>query len=594
MSNSYSLASGEQVVDSNPSHIHVGVTEEILREALAMVCVAPGEDKVKATLDLGRPLGGCNCVLTGPEDEIVFGQRPHRGGLTRFVMNRQPEPTHLVTVSLRLRPDGVYEIGTAYLGGPGHAELWASPPEKRSGAIEFWSRHALCWDYELVIFGTVRSMNSARLVYGSGRFRGVVANNQNFVWVDGYDRPTKLVDARKDVALCLPAGDAWRWGMYPTHQDSWLNLAFVVACHAAHEDEVGLEIRRRAFASIPAVQWPALVAMASQFAREFRERFAQQDLVARKAYKSATRALQDCLLYAAVREFPADQDAFLASSSVANLVAKANQGRAGQLKPEDGLELADAIDALVAQIAECFGGIDTCRKALVDLQDGSGSGRVIILPEGLELERAAELIRTDVVIGVPDAHDMDLVSVVEGQGAPELIQLTDVLSSQRLDIMVVSPELAAGDYLTGGHPAFQSVAEMLLANGTPRTARGEALVQRLQAEVDPLDLAKKYRQVAVDFFSGAHRKSWVSRRADATVAQVKKVIPLYRIACDLLPRAFALEAGRFPGGEDIVQLAQEAGLGEVFTAIRSVLDRQDATDEELDGIASAIKSHMNK
>lgn len=431
-----------------------------------------------------------------------------------------------------------------------------------------------------------------RLTYGSARFGGAVTNNQNFVWAGPVDRPTKLVDVRKDVGLCLPE-DMATWGLYPTHQDSWLHLAFVVACHAVHECERGLELRRRAFRAIPASQWPALVAKAHDFASEFRARLADGVVAPRKAFKAATRALQDCLLYAVVREFPADQDGVLASSPVAGLVARANRGRAGELTIAEGLELAGEIEALVAKIAREFGGLEECRKALVELQGDTRSGRVILLPENIGLERAAALVSGDIVIGVPDAHDMDLVSIVEGQGMPELIQLTDELSRQRLDIMAVSRELGPTDQLTGGHPAFQSVAEMLLANGTPRNTQGRELVDRLASEVNPADLARKYRAVAQDFFAGGHRKSWVGRRSKAGVPQVKKVIPLYRIACDLLPRAAFMErVGTFPGGQDMASLADACGLGNEFRCVKAILDRQDASDAELEAIAAAIERHL--
>lgn len=437
-----------------------------------------------------------------------------------------------------------------------------------------------------------------RLTYGSARFSTALTNNVNAVFVGGFDLPTKLVDARKDVALCLPEGGA-SWGNYPTHQSSWLSLAFVAACHAAHEDEAGLGVRRAAWEAIPAAQWPALAAKAVEFAAEFRGRLALVDsgLGARKAFKSATRALQDCLLYAAVREFPADQDGFLEGSPLAGLVAAANRGRAGELSSAQGFALADEIDALVASLVAGFGGIEACKAALAMLQADPRRGRVILLPEGVSLFRGAELVRGDVVVGTPDAHDMDIVSIVEGQGAPELVQLTDQLSGQRLDIMAVSASVGSVDQLSGGHPAFQSVAEMALANGSPRTAAGRALLTRLAAEVKPEELAKKYRTTARDFFFGGAacepRKSWEGRRAADGVPQVKKVIPLYRVASDLLPRAAFMErTGTFPCGQDMASLAEACGLGDQFRAIRSILDRQDATQAELEALAESLKPHL--
>ena len=70
-----------------------------------------------------------------------------------------------------------------------------------------------------------------RLIFGSGRFNSAVCNNTNEVVIGQYDRPTKLVSQPdKDVVLCLPR-NLERWGLYPTHQDSWLVPSFLLSFH---------------------------------------------------------------------------------------------------------------------------------------------------------------------------------------------------------------------------------------------------------------------------------------------------------------------------------------------------------------------------
>lgn len=69
------LSSGEVVTDRNPTHVHVGVTPELLAEALAQIRAVPGEQRIKQTIDFGRVIGACTRVQTRPEDEIVFAQR---------------------------------------------------------------------------------------------------------------------------------------------------------------------------------------------------------------------------------------------------------------------------------------------------------------------------------------------------------------------------------------------------------------------------------------------------------------------------------------------------------------------------------------
>ncbi len=432
------------------------------------------------------------------------------------------------------------------------------------------------------------------LVYGSARFVGAVTNNINQVFIGTFDVPTKLVDTAKNVALCLPL-DITKWGLYPTHQDSWLSLAFVATCHGGKEDRLS-DVRIKAFwEGIPSCQWPALIAKAAEFAAEFRTRLADGALEPRKAYKAATRCLQDCLLY---REGEAgcmvSQEATLRSRpELAQLIMLANEGRAGKLTTEDGLALADKVDEEVAKAAARFGGIETCKQALNELTAWGKQqerGRVILMPEGITLEQGAQLVGFDAIIGQPDEHDIDVVSVVEDLEAPRLFQFRDALSQQRLDIIAVSENLGPNDQLTGGHPSFQSVAEMLLANGRILTRTGSELVERLASEVDPVALADKYLRVAEDFLSNAKNpKSWVARRNNPTVPQIKKAIPLYRVACDLIPRAFWMRTHReFTGGTDIQFFAEAAGLGAEYNIIRLMLDTQVAEQETMERVAEKL------
>ncbi|MBI4377455.1 MAG: hypothetical protein HY549_13530 [Elusimicrobia bacterium] len=145
------LGSGEEVFDREPSHIHAGVTPELLSESLAQVW--PDEVRVKRTVDFGHIIGASNCVKTREEDEIIYAQRLHRPGLSRFVKNRKPEPTSLLTLTVRRMPEGWYELRTAYIGGPGCVEPWAAQ-ERLQEAIEFWGSHALVWGSEPTIPGT--------------------------------------------------------------------------------------------------------------------------------------------------------------------------------------------------------------------------------------------------------------------------------------------------------------------------------------------------------------------------------------------------------------------------------------------------------
>lgn len=150
------LGSGEEVFDRCPSHIHAGVTEELLREAFARSFAEPGQEKLKCTVDFGRTIGVSTRVETREGDEIIFAKRPDRDGLTCFVKNRAPEPTSCLTFTVRQQEDGRYILRTAYLGTGGFTEPWAAARdgELLADSIAFWQRNALCWGYEPVEAGT--------------------------------------------------------------------------------------------------------------------------------------------------------------------------------------------------------------------------------------------------------------------------------------------------------------------------------------------------------------------------------------------------------------------------------------------------------
>ena len=139
-------------MDRDISHIHAGVTDELLAEAFSLLRVG-GEERVKYTHEFGQRIGFSNCVKTREGDEIVFAQRVNRDGLTRFVKNRKPEPSNLLTVNIR-QIDGQYVLRTAYIGGSGAIEPWAATPDRLMESISFWSANALCWGYEPIIAGT--------------------------------------------------------------------------------------------------------------------------------------------------------------------------------------------------------------------------------------------------------------------------------------------------------------------------------------------------------------------------------------------------------------------------------------------------------
>jgi hypothetical protein len=155
------LASCENVVDRHETHNHLldilpaDQAAYLLEFALSQVD-SNGKDFIVEDVD-------CNelnialqtdCVATTPEDEIVFAYRGDRPYATRFVLNRDPEPTEYITTILKRRPlqPGIMVLISAHPGRKGASEPWNARPGEMSASLAFWRSHALVWDPSAVNF----------------------------------------------------------------------------------------------------------------------------------------------------------------------------------------------------------------------------------------------------------------------------------------------------------------------------------------------------------------------------------------------------------------------------------------------------------
>lgn len=159
------LRSGEEVVDRKDSHLLSCHSEAsaFLPEALAQIN-SMGKNFLAEEVDFGRPIGESHCILTGPEDEVIYAQRPKRWGLTRFVLNGTPSPCQHLVVVLKKAEDcnNTFILITAFIGRQAPAEPWdkrnfsfqADPTEAEKISREFWGSHALIWGTQDFIPGT--------------------------------------------------------------------------------------------------------------------------------------------------------------------------------------------------------------------------------------------------------------------------------------------------------------------------------------------------------------------------------------------------------------------------------------------------------
>ncbi len=145
------LQSGERLFDLKQSHMHnVEIVKAHLPHILSTI-ESNGNTFIKHIADTGEIIGTTACVATTDTDEIVYAQRVERRGLTRFVKNKEPEPTSNITVVMTKIPEG-FLLLTAYVGNGAPVEPW--DPKADEAAQAFWNSHALVWGSEPIVPGT--------------------------------------------------------------------------------------------------------------------------------------------------------------------------------------------------------------------------------------------------------------------------------------------------------------------------------------------------------------------------------------------------------------------------------------------------------
>lgn len=144
----------------NPTHMtqHRDVLP-YLEEALLQVFPPEGQIFYKVDIDMGRIIGHQACVRVSDSDTFIHAQRKNREGLTRFVLNRNMEPTSYVTVVLARdrKKEHIYRVLTAYIGRVSEREptdASIKTDEEMAVCVDFWTKHALVWGSQIVVPGT--------------------------------------------------------------------------------------------------------------------------------------------------------------------------------------------------------------------------------------------------------------------------------------------------------------------------------------------------------------------------------------------------------------------------------------------------------
>lgn len=446
------------------------------------------------------------------------------------------------------------------------------------------------------------------MAYGSERFDGVESNNHNVVLFTDTEKIVKLVMG-KDVALVLPKNPEKikLWSGYPTHQESWLPMWFVLLYHSQHKTMDELEYKRNINERISSedreLMKRALIYKANEFWRAYKED--AEPKPPKKKYKNITRILQDILLYANIpKRVIENQQEYLESRPLYPFVTRANKLRKGV-----GLETANELEQKVEQILAEYTqqvGAEKAKEAYDEAQKRIAENSVdeiVAMAPDEDISRAefyADLASYDLSIA-EDEHDQDVISIVSSLEEPQFHQIktkfgAKLTNERRMDVIAIPESLDIYDVVRGGKESYQPVSMILATHAAPKTEAGKKMQERFQKELVPEEVAHHYLGAAEEFLRrGAWGKSFTKRFEKENTKQIKKAIPLYRVACDLLPRAvYMLKTGKFPTGISNDQLWEIGETKEEADKIQELFRRQDATQEELRILADSINKKFDR
>ena len=155
------LRSGEDVVRAHRTILSRPGLEDLVRESLQYIDALERQKIIRA-VNLRRVVGTTPLLKTTSADEIVYARRIGIEFSTRFVKNRDPEPTTFITVILHKYGNRrVFLLDTAFTGKmkhfvePNEADRFAPTGEEREVAKRYWAERAWAWDPDSIVLGSV-------------------------------------------------------------------------------------------------------------------------------------------------------------------------------------------------------------------------------------------------------------------------------------------------------------------------------------------------------------------------------------------------------------------------------------------------------
>lgn len=442
--------------------------------------------------------------------------------------------------------------------------------------------------------------------YGSERFSSATANNHNIIIFGDGSQIQKMV-LGNDVALIIPQDveELDIYAPYPTHQEAWLPMWFVLLNHSQpkspEEREYREQVRQNVSEQDREMVSKALVHKAHDFWYQYQAND-NQDVSPRKKFKQLTRILQDILLYVDAPQDKTidDQDSYLRNHVLYPYIEHANALRKGE-RLETATQLERNVEDILREYSAAWGGHEQSEAAyealLAQLSTSEAEESVILMPDetiesALDVSR---LVRFDLLIA-SDEHDLDVISINHDTDEATFHQVDtkfgpNLQQSRRMDVIEIPPTLQPWDTVKKGKESYQPIGMMIATHTKAQTKEGAKVIHQMQEAFAPDQIARHYLGAAEEFLhKSAWGKSFRERIDKPGLSQVKKVIPLYRVACDLLPRAiFMLRHKTYPAGIESEELWSETGLLEEAHMIQKMLFEKNATQDELHALYTSIQ-----
>lgn len=112
-------------------------------------------ENVGEAVDMGKIIGKSDVVDVGPDDEVIYAMRLKREdqGYVPFAINRQSEPSSLISIYLERLNSGAYELKSTWVGefdSPNFPQMENASSE----SLPYWQSHAFVWGAQEIIPGT--------------------------------------------------------------------------------------------------------------------------------------------------------------------------------------------------------------------------------------------------------------------------------------------------------------------------------------------------------------------------------------------------------------------------------------------------------